>query len=149
MKSRFRVGLREDLRDRMITVEVPKDWTLERLQDRVRDVEENMFRAKLGRGGYRPPQRGDVGEPMEDVRTRLHETRMRSDDSRRAARWVSREVLQQRREERLCLRCGKKGHIARDCNLSRATRPAQLHATSARTTGGEQDSESEELGSEN
>jgi len=137
LKSRFRAGLREDLRDKMVSVEVPREWTLERLQERVRGVEENMFRAKLGRHPARYPTREDRGDPMDDVRTKLHDTRTRSGDRRKRAEWVTREVLEQRRAKDLCLRCGKKGHCARDCNLAKPQCLAQLNAMSTKKGPGE------------
>lgn len=149
LKSRFRVGLREDLRDKMVSVEVPKEWTLERLQERVRGIEENMFRAKLGRSGHRYPHREDTGDPMEDVRTKLHETRLRSDEKKKRAKWVSKEVLQQRKDNDLCIRCGGKSHVARDCNYARAMRPTHVHATSAREDSRDPDSDTDGTTSEN
>jgi hypothetical protein len=86
LKSRFRAGLREDLRDKIVAVEVPKEWTLEKLQERVRGVEENMFRTKIGRHGGRHSHREDHGDPMEDVQTRLHETRLNSRDRKTRAK---------------------------------------------------------------
>ena len=54
-KTRYLMALRYDLRDRMVTVEIPYEWTLSQVMARVAVVEENLYRTKLGgpysRGG--------------------------------------------------------------------------------------------------
>jgi hypothetical protein len=39
------------------------------------------------------------------------------------AKWVSKEVLDERRRARACIRCGSKDHFVRDCQLQAAQRP--------------------------
>jgi hypothetical protein len=149
LKSRFRIGLREDLRDKMVAVEIPREWSLERLQERVRGIEENMFRNKIGRHSGRHGYREDQGEPMEDVRTKLHETRFNGGDTKKRAEWVTPEVLEHRRTKELCLRCGNKDHRARNCKFARAIRPTQVNATSARVNEYSGDSSTDGAESEN
>ena len=49
------------------------------------------------------------------------------------AQWVSREILDKRRESGSCLRCGGKGHFVRQCVLLPATRPRQEKKATAAT----------------
>jgi hypothetical protein len=72
-KTRYLMALRYDLRDRMVTVEVPQEWTLSQVMARVAIVEENLYRTKLGtsqphdsnRRGL-PPRNGDPGNGGND-----------------------------------------------------------------------------------
>ena len=66
-----------------------------------------------------------------------------------AASWVSQEELERRKEQGLCLRCGGKGHMIRNCKLKPAKRPA-AHAARAQITqaGDEETSQAEESGKE-
>jgi hypothetical protein len=43
------------------------------------------------------------------------------------ARWVDKDVMEERRQKGLCFRCGKKGHILEDCELLPALPPNAEH----------------------
>ena len=86
---------------------------------------------------------------MEDVRTKLHETRFNGGDKKKRAEWVTPEVLEHRRTKELCLRCGNKDHRARNCKFAKAIRPTQVNATSARVNERSSDSSSDGAESEN
>jgi hypothetical protein len=47
-KIRYLMALQYDLQDRIVTVEVPQEWTLSQVMARVAIVEENLYRTKLG-----------------------------------------------------------------------------------------------------
>jgi len=64
------------------------------------------------------------------------------------ARWVSQEELERRKEQGLCLRCGGKGHIIRNCKLKPAKRPAQAARAQVTQTSDEETSQEEESGKE-
>ena len=49
--------------------------------------------------------------------------------SRRRVKWVSKEVLEERRRKKLCMRCGAGGHFARDCPYLPPIRPAPTPTT--------------------
>jgi hypothetical protein len=155
LKTRFHFGLREDLRERMVSIEIPVEWTLENLQDRVRGVEENMFRLKLGRHSGRYTARNDSGDPMEDVQVKLHETRFRGGKDKKPkeqpkplAPWVKPEVIDDRKARDACMRCGKKDHRSRNCSYSRAIKPVSVNATSSKTAKVDADDSSDPAFSE-
>ena len=57
-------------------------------------------------------------------------TQRRQDDNNKnndktPAKWVSKDELARRKEENLCLRCGKEGHMIRNCALGPAVRPVE------------------------
>jgi len=47
-KTCYLMALRHDLRDRMVTVEIPQEWTLSRVMACVAIVEENLYRTNSG-----------------------------------------------------------------------------------------------------
>ena len=55
---------------------------------------------------------------------------------RKRARWVSDEVLDERRETGSCMRCGKTGHFIKDCTLLPPIRPQQQQQQSGRRQSG-------------
>lgn len=68
-------------------------------------------------------------EPMDWERTKVNTA-----NSQRKAKWVSDGELQERRERRVCLRCGRKGHFIKQCNQSPATPPTRVSRTRTRFT---------------
>lgn len=61
------------------------------------------------------------------------------------AQWVSKEVLEKRKELGRCLRCGKDGHFLRQCTLLPAVRPKREKATTMAAVAETEDEEEEEL----
>ena len=51
------------------------------------------------------------------------------------AAWVSQATLNQRREKRQCLRCGRQGHFVQKCDLRPAQRPQEQETLAMTTTG--------------
>ena len=47
----------------------------------------------------------------------------------RRAKWVSYETLSDRRQKKLCMRCGAGGHFIKDCPYLPASRPSQSYQT--------------------
>ncbi|PHH53895.1 hypothetical protein CFIMG_008092RA00001 [Ceratocystis fimbriata CBS 114723] len=72
----------------------------------------------------------------------------------RRAVWVSDEVLAQRRQDRLCFRCGASGHAVSSCPYAPPVRPSENKAPVSRVTAqpplvadsDAEDSEDESLG---
>ena len=61
------------------------------------------------------------------------------------AQWVSKEVLEKRKNARRCIRCGEDGHFIRECELLPAMRPKQeKRTTAAIATATVEDESSEE-----
>ena len=48
------------------------------------------------------------------------------------AKWVSKEVIKYRRENKLCLRCGRDGHMIRECAYLPAQSPSTLKVQQTR-----------------
>ena len=55
-----------------------------------------------------------------------------SRDDRPRAKWVTKEVLDQRRTRQECLRCGQNDHFIGKCRLAPASRPTSSSARSRR-----------------
>jgi hypothetical protein len=79
-KTRYLTALQYDLWGRMVTVEVPQEWTLSQVMARVAIVKENLYRTKLGTSQPHdsncrglPPHNGDPGsggnDPMDWTRS--------------------------------------------------------------------------------
>ncbi|KAI8930745.1 hypothetical protein NX059_012353 [Plenodomus lindquistii] len=142
LKSRYMNAINADLADRMVSVEVPREWTVQQLMERVGHIEENLYRSKLYTGSHHGDRRGDQGDPMDvDSPATGYSTRP---PGAKKARWVTPEERAKRRKDNLCLRCGRAGHMQHACELAPAERPA--HAFPAGTRKGkseETDSASE------
>jgi hypothetical protein len=48
LKARYRTAIRPDLQTHMVAIRVGEDWSIQDLMDRVVEIEENLFRAKVG-----------------------------------------------------------------------------------------------------
>jgi hypothetical protein len=46
-------------------------------------------------------------------------------------RWASREEIERRKRERLCLRCGRDGHMVRDCHAKLKNEKKEVHTATA------------------
>lgn len=62
-------------------------------------------------------------------------------NEQKRAQWVSKDVLEKRKSNNLCLRCGKRGHFIDSCRLlpARPPQPAQQDQTKTRVTKVEED----------
>jgi hypothetical protein len=95
---------------------------------------QNIERAKLRqsgpltRGNQHQQTRTPKGDSMDwepTTATRLAATQKQDlrTDQRPQAKWVSAKELTRRRQQRLCFRCGKDGHMIENCPLAPAVRP--------------------------
>jgi hypothetical protein len=155
LKSRYLSAIRPELQDRMITVEVPREWGIHELMGRVALIEENLYRSRIA--APQPTHRASTKDKdaMEWEYTRTNTGRVRKSESppkgKKRARWVSQAVRDERRQNRQCLRCGRGDHFIMKCDYLPPERPAQ--ARSARDAkrdnaeeGREEESESEDSG---
>ena len=151
LKTRYLSALRPDLMDRMVTVEIPSNWTLAQLMQRVVGIEENLFRAKMGRSFQNrkaPTEDAMDWQPTSALAGRPHKNEKGAPSKKKAAKWVSPQEFAKRKEKNLCLRCGKSGHHARSCELGPAEKPARVMATTSPASD-EDDSDSDDSESEN
>jgi hypothetical protein len=139
-KTRHLMALRYNLRDHMVTIEVPQDWTLSQVMARVAIVEENLYRTKLGtsqphdsnRRGL-PPHNGDSSSggnnPMDWTPSlKVASAKLTTNTKRRAA-WATPEQRAHQQANNLCLQCGLFGHYTNNCNLAKPSRLANLKAS--------------------
>ncbi len=135
LKAIYLAALRKDLRDRMISVEVPNTWTIRNLMDRVVVIEENIYRAKL-----RAPRLDAKDEDAMDweaskvsavrsapgpTNNATRSTSSGNQRSRTKAKWVQKDEMDRRKKKKLCLRCGDPEHFVKQCPYLPAERPAR------------------------
>jgi hypothetical protein len=139
-KTRYLMALQYNLRDHMVTVEVPQEWTLSQVMARVVIVKENLYCTKLGtsqphdsnRRGL-PPHNGDPGSggnnPMDWTPSLKVISAKPTTKTKRRAAWATPEQRAHRRANNLCLRCRLSRHYANNCNLAKPSCPANLKAS--------------------
>jgi hypothetical protein len=139
-KTRYLMALQYDLQNRMVTVEVPQEWTLSQVMAQVAIVEENLYRTKLGmsqphdsnRRGL-PPHNGDPGsggnDPMDWTPSLKVASANLTTNTRKRAVWATPEQRAHQQANNLCLRCGLSRHYANNCNLAKSSCPANLKAS--------------------
>ena len=66
---------------------------------------------------------------MEGVTTSLRS--IKGAPKKKKAKWVLQEIINKRKADGSCPRCGEKGHLIRFCTLSRAKPLSKLMATAA------------------
>lgn len=149
LKSRYLAAIRSDLQDRMISVEVPREWDIHALMDRVAQIEENLYRSRIS-SGTRCRKGSPTGrDEMDWEPTRVNTSRNRgpSQQSKQTrAQWASVSERSRRQEKGLCLRCGEEGHFVRGCRYLPATRPVRTNPATLKENSAE---ESEGTASEN
>jgi len=136
-------AIRQDLRDRMISVEMPEDWDLEDLQNRVAIIEENITRSQVRQASRLPkkdsdamdwePTRSNTGRPAPDKK---------DPPKRQVAAWASKEERDKRRKEGRCIRCGKSGHFIANCRMAPAKRPQSSTVKASRLEEEDEDENS-------
>ena len=147
-KGYLRAAISRRIKEKLVAAEEPAKY--EDFVNQIRMTSDNL--AELDRLGSRkepwvkPYNDTDKGnsmdwEPTPQVSYGSATSRPRNDKAQ--AKWVSKEVLEQRRANQECLRCGGADHFISKCRLSPATRPgnrdskpkrpAQVAATSEST----------------
>jgi hypothetical protein len=153
LKSLYLRALRPDLKDRMISVDVPKDWTINQLHERVVRIEENLYRSKLTAPNTRNQSKADRDamdwEPTRANAGRAEGYNSGNNNGKERAKWVHKDIVDQRRKDGRCLRCGKAGHFIQKCALAPARRPASARAGRTSDDDGSDDDHSDIEGSKN
>lgn len=153
LKNRYLHAIREDLQDRMISVDVPTAWPIQQLMDRVVQIEENLSRSRLNSWTPKAPNVAPRSpDAMDWEPTRVATGRpgggsaeeRGGSSSRTRAKWASEQERTKRRERGECLRCGKKGHYSQKCSLLPATKPAQVRLASLQEEGDDGAAEGED-----
>jgi hypothetical protein len=136
-------ALNDKLVDRLISVpNLPKDFngftelllTIgSRLDSQISQIRQNeKYQGEQKPKRQRAPWQ-NTKEPTADAMD-WERTRVSSAKSKQDAKWVSDKELQERRERRVCLRCGRKGHFIRQCNLGPAVPPIRVSRTRVKIT---------------
>jgi hypothetical protein len=125
LKNRYLCAIRSDLRDKMITVEVPDEWDIQDLMKRVVVIEENMFRARLNsnpaRGNAPRGNRGGAGrdrsvpsmEPMDwEYTPRVSATRLSRQEERPEPLDTTRVAMTRRGNSQCRAGPGRRGGFA-------------------------------------
>jgi hypothetical protein len=123
LKARYRTAIRPDLQTHMVAIRVGEDWSLQDLMDRVVEIEENLFRAKMGQS-Y--PKRKPVGDSDQMDWAPAGAYNIRSNIKQ--AKWVSFEERKRRRENNQCLRCGSANHYVNKCAWAPPAKATQITA---------------------
>ena len=133
LKSMFLNALSHELRAALAGTIFSEDTTIEQMQSHIAAVSDNLWRLKLSsrkRENDKSPYpttearfSSPPPEPMDWEPSRSHTQR---------AKWVSQQELDRRREDGLCLRCGKKGHLIGSCRLKPAYNPISQPTRSLR-----------------
>lgn len=134
-------GINKRIRSALVSAKVPKDYA-----GWVREVTEIAYKAEFA-GSWPTPPRQDPAtvqprdtphiDPGGDTimgginAARTAPAGGPATDKPRAPRavWVSREIMDQRRNDGLCLRCGGENHRVASCRLRPAVRPFNISAT--------------------
>lgn len=147
LKTRYMSAIRQDLQEKMVSVDIPEEWDLQTLMARVSKVDVNMRRTK----GHNPGNFGKKkapGEEMDWEPTKAHAGQMEP-EGRRRAKWVPQEVINKRLENHQCVRCGEEGHYAQRCKLKPPKRPGNIQARGAAPSNTEETPDEEASDSEN
>lgn len=96
---------------------------LRRTSDNLAELDRLGSNRRTWAKAYNEPERGNEmdWEPTAKVSYNSAPNRPRGDKPQ--AKWVSREILEQRRDRQECLRCGDSNHFISKCCLAPATRP--------------------------
>ena len=129
LKTRYMSAIRGDLQEKMVSVDVPEDWDLQDLMARVLKIDVNMRRTRTqnNSASFGRQHKRTNNDEMDWEPTKTHAGQIESNDRRRAE-WVSQDVIDGRRANKQCLRCGKNNHYVSQCRLGPARRPDNIQA---------------------
>ena len=116
----------------MVLVDVPEDWDLQDLIAQVLKIDVNMRRTRTqnNSASFGRQHKRTNNDEMDWEPTKTHAGQIESNDRRRAE-WVSQDVIDGRRANKQCLRCGKNNHYVSQCRLGPARRPDNIQAKAA------------------
>lgn len=136
-KMRLRTALDVDLLSDTVGMEAAPSYEgycnqLLRIDEQRKEVA--RLRSHKTRGGVAPPPPGKDPDEMDWQATVASLTaevaalraNTRGGTSTGRSSWASREEIERRKSEGLCLRCGRRGHYVRECRARLAQRPATI-----------------------
>lgn len=133
-KGYLRSAVSRRIKEKLVAVEEPARY--EDFVNQLRRTSDNLAeldRTGGQRGVWTKPQ-SDVHEPEQGSMDWEPTPKVASSSTRpRRAKWVSKEVLNQRRDKQECLRCGGSDHFVSRCRLAPALRP-EAESKSSRGT---------------
>lgn len=130
LKSMFLHALSHELRTALAGTIFPEETTIEQMQSHIAAVSDNLWRLKLSSKKKdtlpnNAPSRPTPSDPMDWEPSRAQVQR---------ATWASQQEIDRRRDDGLCLRCGKKGHFIGSCKLKPAQNPDRQPARATKAT---------------
>jgi len=145
LKSMFLDGLKYDLQRSLVMV--PDGLDIEEFMDQAVKISDRLYRANMkyedSTGSHRSSARTATAQPdvMDWEPTRVATATMAQKEttgiqkSAKRARWVSKEEITKRKEEKRCLRCGASKHFVVACPYRPAVKPKanQVNVSAVKT----------------
>lgn len=148
-KSMFFRGVNRTIKDRMVGKDEPATYS--KLVAMVRKISDDLQALNIDNGVWRPfnskshdsgstskPQASSESMDWEPTPRAAANKPPRKGDKRTPAKWASKDVLEQRRADGVCLRCGGDDHFIDKCGYGPAKRPSRstssVVSSSQRTT---------------
>jgi hypothetical protein len=136
-KAYLKAAISHKLKDRTIGMNEAESYEeycsqLRMISDQLADLQDwSSRRAGWKKEGFISPPKEPTPEIMDwELSTATTATR-----TRRGPRWAPPEEIDRRREEGLCLRCGRKGHIVRHCRATLRTTKKDVKVAAAKRAG--------------
>jgi hypothetical protein len=138
-KGYLKAALALKIKEQLIAQEEPPSYAdyvnlVRRVSDNLEEVERLKARHRKPAVGYTPQAKEDTGDLMDWEPSRVASGKRpnpyRTKPEGQTARWVPPEVLEKRRANQECLRCGSPDHFISHCRLAPAKRPVQPRSES-------------------
>jgi hypothetical protein len=127
-KGYLKAAINQTLRDRLVTVNEEPTYTQYCTQVKaIADRLSEFNRIKGRNNNYRGAPTTTAAAPETPAEDPMDWTANRAGAPR--AKWVSKEEIERRKKEKVCLRCGKSGHFINNCDHAPAARPSQQAQT--------------------
>jgi hypothetical protein len=133
-KAYLKAAISHKLKNRTIGMNEAESYEeycsqLRMISDQLADLQDwSSRRAGWKKEGFISPPKEPTPEIMDwELSTATTATR-----TRRGPRWAPPEEIDRRREEGLCLRCGRKGHIVRHCRATLRTTKKDVKVAAAK-----------------